>query len=225
MPFILKSKIFSTIIFLLFATNIFCAQAAAQNDSDLTGSEKQIEPADKSSFSILHPKKKIYAILGDLVPLAMVGALGYYTYTLPYDTENDSDRREMFMAKGMFPVSFILLSLGTLPSHFYSKSPTWSKITFPTIKLLIGAFINIGMVLMPADTSGNYDPNKRDLGSESLEVYFKYIFPSFSAIQITEMIIQWRSINKYNKSLEKSVYLLPSVIDKNKVGLAVYAKF
>lgn len=179
-----------------------------------------------------YPKKKAYAILGDSVPLIMMGGGILSCAMCQSDNLDNHDNRENCLMI-FFPTITIVSSLGTIPSHFYANSATWKKFVYPSAKFIIGALSSFwyyfGSGLAAISESRARSDDVEDIGA----MWMKEFIPIWSAvivgIHIIEMVDQSKSIIKYNAELDEKqgnlqVFLTPTVWD-DRVGMAFHVNF
>lgn len=182
---------------------------------------------NQEKSEIEHPKEILYAILGDTVPLMMMGGGILSCAMCQYDPDK-LDNREICLYV-FLSSSAVVSSLGTLPSHFYAHSATWKKVFYPTTKFIIGGLSVFWYYLGSGLMSLSEDPDDDDIGGRWIKGFIPIWGVVMGGIHVIEMIDQSRSIQKYNAGLaensqKKQVFLTPAVWD-DKVGMAVQMRF
>ncbi|MDD5223419.1 MAG: hypothetical protein PHE84_05460 [bacterium] len=218
-----KLWIFSIIFMLIFAYaltigNLYAAEELFKLDSSVTN--KKIEGANQKN------KKIVYAIIGEIIPLAAIGVGEFYCSTLPDDINNGkNDPEECF---GLFPlIGAGISALGTLPSHIYAQTPLWEKIVFPMAKLAVGAGFAAGNGIKAMEQAFANENNNQDyIKPHSLAGEYMWISIAWMATTIgfhlLETGAQCVSINEYNTNIKlESVFLYPDLMKKNQPVLKV----
>jgi len=198
--------------------NLYAADELFKLDSSVTN--KKIDGVNQKT------KKKVYAIIGEIIPLAAIGIGEFYCSTLPDDINNGkNDREECF---GLFPlIGAGISALGTLPAHIYAQTPLWEKIVFPMAKLAVGAGFAAGNGIKAMKRAWANENNNQDyIKPQSLAGDYMWISIAWMATTIgfhfLETGAQCVSIDEYNTKIKlESVFLYPDLMKKNQPVLKI----